>query len=127
MNFLTEHALDIIVITLSWATLGLPYCLHRLDKKRDELFKAMADHARECLHGWGKAIHIKEQYKDAAEFEARVAKKLARRGPFFLHCDSRCPWYKQDTKDTYSCIHEYAFGFCRLREARIAVEEEMDV
>ena len=124
MNFLSEHALDIIVLTLCGAQLPLLYCLYRVDKRKDKLFDAMADHARECLHGWGKAIHIKEQYKDAAEFEARVAAKLAKTN-WITGCNSNCPWSRMNPKDSDNCVHGLSFGFCELRNARLAVEEEM--
>ena len=69
-----------------------------------------------------------EELRDAAEFEARVAKKLANAtwDGILLHCTSACPWHNMDPKDSIRCIHEKKFGFCRLREARLEVEEELD-
>lgn len=69
---------------------------------------------------------IKEimQLRDAAAFEARVAAKLATVP--LLGCNSNCPWNKMDPQNSFGCIHEYERRFCRLRNARIAVEEEMD-
>ena len=64
------------------------------------------------------------QLKDAAEFEARVAARLATVP--LLGCNSKCPWNKINPKSSFECIHEYEMRFCRLREARLAVEEEMD-
>lgn len=96
--------------------------IQQADHDYVEFANTIADKHIQC----GEMADRLAEFRDAAEFEALVAKKLARHGPFFLHCDSRCPWYKQDTKDTYSCIHEYSFGFCRLRDARIEVEEEME-
>ena len=65
-----------------------------------------------------------EELRDAAEFEARVAAKLATVP--ILGCNSNCPWNKMDPQNSFGCIHEYERRFCRLRNARLAVEEEMD-
>lgn len=59
---------------------------------------------------------------DAAEFEARVAAKLARKdfdGSADIRC-SRCPSIYKGTR----CKHDA--NACRLLHARIMVEEEMD-
>ena len=66
--------------------------------------------------------------REGAAFEARVAKKLAKKGDRIIaSCSSKCPWHKMDPKDTFACIGErHGKEFCRLREARLSVEEEMD-
>ena len=64
-------------------------------------------------------------FREAAEFEARVAKRLARRMGFSCY-RSECPWNRMNPKDSTRCIHSFEFGFCRLRDARIEVEEELD-
>lgn len=61
---------------------------------------------------------------DASEFEALVAAKLSR-AHAIKYC-SRCPWNRMDPKDSFSCVHAYNMSFCFLRDARLAVEEEMD-
>ena len=66
----------------------------------------------------------KKELREAAEFEARVAAKLVTVP--LLGCNSNCPWNKMDPKNSFGCIHEYERRFCRLRNARLAVEEEMD-
>lgn len=63
------------------------------------------------------------ELREAAEFEARVAARLATVP--LLGC-SKCPWNKINPKSSFECIHEYEMRFCRLREARLTVEEEMD-
>lgn len=59
-----------------------------------------------------------EDYRDAAEFEARVAAKLAR-GEFHRPCHS---------VDTEECAYpvEGNCCVCHLKYAQLAVEEEMD-
>ena len=51
-----------------------------------------------------------EELREAAEFEARVAAKLAKGSwdGILLHCTSTCPWHSIDPKDSIRCIHEYA-------------------
>lgn len=62
-------------------------------------------------------------YRDAAEFEARVAEKLTLKEPCPLpeHADlDDCPYFIEDEESAFSC------RWCSLKRARIAVEEEMD-
>lgn len=62
-------------------------------------------------------------YRDAAEFEARVAEKLTLKEPCPLpeHADlDDCPYFTEDDGSAFSC------RWCRLKRARITVEEEMD-
>lgn len=62
-------------------------------------------------------------YRDAAEFEARVAEKLTLKEPCPLpeHADlDDCPYFIEDDGSAFSC------RWCRLKRARITVEEEMD-
>ena len=68
------------------------------------------------------------ELREAAEFEARVAAKLAKAswGDILLHCTSACPWHSMDPKDSTRCVHSFNLSFCRLRAARCAVEEEFD-
>lgn len=67
---------------------------------------------------------MKEQdYCDAAEFEARVAEKLTLEEPCPLPENADlddCPYFTEDDGSAFSC------RWCRLKRARIAVEEEMD-
>lgn len=68
---------------------------------------------------------MKEQdYCDAAEFEARVAEKLTLKEPCPLPENADlddCPYsyFIEDEESAFSC------RWCRLKRARIAVEEEM--
>lgn len=60
---------------------------------------------------------------DAAEFEARVAEKLTLEEPCPLPENAdldECPYFTEDDGSAFSC------RWCRLKRARIAVEEEMD-
>ena len=62
-------------------------------------------------------------YRDAAEFEARVAEKLTLKEPCPLpeHADlDDCPYFIEDEESAFSC------RWCSLKRARIAVEEERD-
>lgn len=62
-------------------------------------------------------------YRDAAEFEARVAEKLTLEEPCPLPENADlddCPYFTEDDGSAFSC------RWCRLKRARIAVEEEMD-
>ena len=62
-------------------------------------------------------------YRDAAEFEARVAEKLTLKEPCPLPENADlddCPYFIEDEESAFSC------RWCRLKRARIAVEEEMD-
>lgn len=62
-------------------------------------------------------------YRDAAEFEARVAEKLTLKEPCPLPENADlddCPYFTEDDGSVFSC------RWCRLKRARIAVEEEMD-
>ncbi len=65
------------------------------------------------------------QFREAAEFEARVAAKLAKTN-WITGCNSNCPWSRMNPKDSDNCVHGLSFGFCELRAARCAVEEEME-
>lgn len=59
---------------------------------------------------------------DAAEFEARVAEKLTLKEPCPLPENADlddCPYFTEDEESAFSC------RWCRLKRARIAVEEEM--
>ena len=59
---------------------------------------------------------------DAAEFEARVAEKLTLKEPCPLPENADlddCPYFIEDEESAFSC------RWCRLKRARIAVEEEM--
>lgn len=69
------------------------------------------------------AYTLASDYRDAAEFEARVAEKLTLKEPCPLpeHADlDDCPYFTEDDGSAFSC------RWCRLKRARIAVEEEMD-
>lgn len=62
-------------------------------------------------------------YCDAAEFAERVAEKLTLEEPCPLpeNVDlDECPYFTEDDGSAFSC------RWCRLKRARIAVEEEMD-
>ena len=68
------------------------------------------------------SIHHSD-YRDAAEFEARVAEKLTLKEPCPLPENADlddCPYFIEDEESAFSC------RWCRLKRARIAVEEEMD-
>ena len=67
------------------------------------------------------------EYRDAAEFEARVAKRLTGGLWIFGFCSQNCPWNRMDPNDSFSCVDEKrGMRFCRLRDARCWVEKEMD-
>ena len=64
-------------------------------------------------------------YRDAAEFEARVAEKLTLKEPCPLPKNAGlhdCPYsyFIEDEESAFSC------RWCRLKRARIAVEQEME-
>lgn len=62
-------------------------------------------------------------YRDAAEFAERVAAKLTLEEPCPLPENADlddCPYFTEDDGSAFSC------RWCRLKRARIAVEEEMD-
>lgn len=79
-------------------------------------------------------------YRDAAEFEARVAEKLAehagsynrRNGIGSLLRPNGCSWYKDTGGRDTVCPPKHdiddcpGIPFCNLYLARIAVEEEME-
>lgn len=72
---------------------------------------------------WDKTTVTFESYRDAAEFEARVAEKLTLKEPCPLPENADlddCPYFTEDDGSAFSC------RWCRLKRARIAVEEEMD-
>jgi len=71
------------------------------------------------------AMVIPPDYADAAEFEARVAEKLTLKEPCPLPENADlddCPYsyFIEDEESAFSC------RWCRLKRARITVEEEMD-
>ena len=86
------------------------------------------------------AMVIPPDYRDAAEFEARVAEKLAehagsynrRNGIGSLLRPNGCSWYKDTGGRDTVCPPKHdiddcpGIPFCNLYLARIAVEEEMD-
>ena len=66
---------------------------------------------------------IESDYEDAAEFAERVAAKLTLEEPCPLPGNADlddCPYVTEDDGSAFSC------RWCRLKRARIAVEEEMD-
>lgn len=66
---------------------------------------------------------LTSDYRDAAEFEARVAEKLTLKEPCPLPENADlddCPYFTEDDGSAFSC------RWCRLKRARITVEEEMD-
>lgn len=70
-----------------------------------------------------RSSHTLDDYRDAAEFEARVAAKLTLEEPCPLPENAdldECPYFTEDDGSAFSC------RWCRLKRARIAVEEEMD-
>lgn len=89
---------------------------------------------------WDKTTVMFESYRDAAEFEARVAEKLAehagsynrRNGIGSLLRPNGCSWYKDTGGRDTVCPPKHdiddcpGIPFCNLYLARIAVEEEMD-
>ena len=69
------------------------------------------------------AMVIPPDYRDAAEFADRVAAKLTLEEPCPLPENvelDECPYFTEDDGSAFSC------RWCRLKRARIAVEEEMD-
>lgn len=79
---------------------------------------------------WDKTTVTFESYRDAAEFEARVAVVAANGAQPCLQYDYNCPYgYAGDCPD--NCDGNYnRFGTqatrCGLKHARLYVEEEMD-
>lgn len=76
---------------------------------------------RGCLVRCG--CSLTQDWIDAAEFEARVAEKLTLEEPCPLPENAdldECPYVTEDDGSAFSC------RWCRLKRARIAVEEEMD-
>lgn len=77
-------------------------------------------HCVGCLVRCGCSLTL--DFIDAAEFEARVAEKLTLKEPCPLpeHAElDDCPYFTEDEESAFSC------RWCRLKRARIAVEEEM--
>lgn len=80
----------------------------------------------QCIHNFKTdAYSLEPNYHDAAEFEARVAEKLTLKEPCPLPENADlddCPYsyFIEDEESAFSC------RWCRLKRARIAVEEEMD-
>ena len=69
------------------------------------------------------AYTLASDYRDAAEFAERVAAKLTLEEPCPLPENADlddCPYFTEDDGSAFSC------RWCRLKRARIAVEEEMD-
>ena len=72
------------------------------------------------------AMVIPPDYRDAAEFEARVSRCIAENASELdmisnnLQFLDDCPHFTEDDGSAFSC------RWCRLKRARIAVEEEMD-
>ena len=71
------------------------------------------------------AMMFQPDYADAAEFEARVAEKLTLKEPCPLPENADlddCPYsyFIEDEESAFSC------RWCRLKRARIAVEQEME-
>lgn len=78
-------------------------------------------HCVGCLVRCG--CSLTPDFIDAAEFEARVAEKLTLKEPCPLpeHAElDDCPYFTEDEESAFSC------RWCRLKRARITVEEEMD-
>ena len=73
---------------------------------------------------------LAEEFRDAAEFEARVATKLAQ-GVISQPCDNdefwyyNCPYRKRKTRNSQSVL-EFPCTWCRLKQVRLTVEDEMD-
>ena len=94
----------------------------------------------QCIHNFKTdAYSLEPNYHDAAEFEARVAAKLAehagscgrRGGSGTLLRPHGCSWYNADGYRETVCppghdIDKCAGIPCNLYLSRIAVEEEMD-
>ena len=77
-----------------------------------------------CEHG-EECFDIHSDFEDAAEFEARVAEKLTLKEPCPLPENAGlhdCPYsyFIEDEESAFSC------RWCRLKRARIAVEQEME-
>lgn len=75
-----------------------------------------------CVEIIGTVCPLKPDYADAAEFEARVAEKLTLKEPCPLPENADlddCPYFTEDDGSAFSC------RWCRLKRARITVEEEM--
>lgn len=65
-----------------------------------------------------------DNYRDAAEFEARVVVKLTMQERCPLPKGARlddCPYFNEDNVSSFSC------SWCAVKRARIAVEEEMEI
>lgn len=80
-------------------------------------------HCVGCMVKCGCSLH--PDWIDAAEFEARVAEKLTLKEPCPLPENADlddCPYsyFIEDEESAFSC------RWCRLKRARITVEEEMD-
>jgi len=78
-----------------------------------------------CVEIIGVVCPLKPDYRDAAEFEARGAEKLTLKEPCPLPKNADlddCPYsyFIEDEESAFSC------RWCRLKRARITVEEEMD-
>lgn len=69
-----------------------------------------------------KRIEKSDDYKDAAEFEARVAQRLVRNMSWPCYVSS-CPEGRGKDIDYLICSKE---EWCHMKYARLAVEAEMD-
>ena len=82
------------------------------ESRTDYHLTSLGREAMDRRLAWGR---VREDYKDAAEFSERVALKIASTHGGFSFCDESCGRYN---------IHDCRW--CRLKWARLAVEEEMD-
>ena len=107
-----------------------------LELRKDVCFRCKKDRKpcnrwlRESCQKEGYPIQIRDlatlcppNYLDALEFESRVAAKLTLEEPCPLPENvelDECPYFTEDDGSAFSC------RWCRLKRARIAVEQEMD-
>ena len=92
-------------------------------KERENRPAPCGDRQEDCRGCLSRFCILMPDYQDAAEFEARVAAKLTLKEPCPLpeHADlDDCPYFIEHEESAFSC------RWCRLKRARIAVEEEME-
>lgn len=113
---LEDHVIEVVAQARSWRKKYFSAIRETVSLKKNILNKHI-----QCSNLSGNVVQLRE----AAEFEARVAKKLAKTN-WITGCNSNCPWSRMNPKDSDNCVHGLSFGFCELRNARLEVEEEMD-
>lgn len=105
-----------------WLANRTPVCCELLPSKSFDGYPQ--SRCPNCKYNLPRQCSIyRSDYRDAAEFAERVAAKLTLEEPCPLPGNADlddCPYVTEDDGSAFSC------RWCRLKRARIAVEEEME-